>query len=62
MPNLTRRGFAVSLAGALAARGQATDSPAAFGLTEASARIRSRAVTPTQFTEACLVSKSTIPS
>ena len=54
MPHITRRGFAVSLAGALAARGQASDSLTALSLSEASARIRSRAVTPTQLTEACL--------
>ena len=54
MPHITRRGFAVSLAGALAARGQASDSLTGLSLTEASARIRSRAVTPTQLTEACL--------
>src|ERR1700691_2841103 len=54
MPPITRRGVAVSLACNLAARGQASDSLAALSLTEASARIRSRAVTPTQLTEACL--------
>src|ERR1700745_3895036 len=54
MPNCTRRGFTLSLAGALAVRGQASDELAALSLTEASSRIRARSVTPTQLTEACL--------
>src|SRR5947199_9164774 len=53
MQEMTRRGFALSIAGALAARGQGSEL-AALSLTEASARIRSRAVTPTQLVEACL--------
>jgi aspartyl-tRNA(Asn)/glutamyl-tRNA(Gln) amidotransferase subunit A len=54
MLNLTRRGFTLSLAGALAVRGQASDELASLSLTEASARIRAGSVTPTQLTEACL--------
>lgn len=54
MHSMTRREFTVSLAGALAVRGQASEDLAALSLTEASARIRARSVTPTQLTEACL--------
>ena len=54
MQDLTRRNFTISVIGALAARGQASEDLAALSLAEAAARIRSRAVTPTQLTEACL--------
>jgi aspartyl-tRNA(Asn)/glutamyl-tRNA(Gln) amidotransferase subunit A len=54
MHHITRRGFTVSLAGALAARVQASEDLTALSLTEASARIRAHSVTPTQLTEACL--------
>src|SRR5947209_12393876 len=54
MHSITRRGFALSLAGACAARGQASEELATLSLTEAAARIRTRSVTPTQLTEACL--------
>src|ERR1700736_3658936 len=54
MSQITRRGFALSVAGALAARGQASEDLAGLSLTEASSRIRARSVTPTQLTEACL--------
>jgi aspartyl-tRNA(Asn)/glutamyl-tRNA(Gln) amidotransferase subunit A len=54
MYDITRRGFTLSLAGALAARGQASEDLAALSLTEAAGRIRGRSVTPTQLTEACL--------
>ena len=54
MHDITRRGFTLSLAGALAARGQALGDLATLSLTEAAARIRTRSVTPTQLTEACL--------
>src|SRR5712691_9372017 len=54
MSQITRRGFALSVASALAARGQGSEDLAALSLTEASARIRARSVTPTQLTEACL--------
>jgi aspartyl-tRNA(Asn)/glutamyl-tRNA(Gln) amidotransferase subunit A len=54
MHHVTRRGFTLSLAGALAARGQASEDLTALSLTEAAARIRTRSVTPTQLTEACL--------
>src|SRR5262249_43164948 len=51
MHQLTRRGFTVSLAGALAARGQASEELTALSLADASTRIRARSVTPTQLTE-----------
>src|SRR6266436_4578446 len=54
MSQITRRGFALSVASALVARGQGSEDLAALSLTEASARIRARSVTPTQLTEACL--------
>jgi aspartyl-tRNA(Asn)/glutamyl-tRNA(Gln) amidotransferase subunit A len=54
MHHVTRRGFTLSLAGALAVRGQASEDLTALSLTEAAARIRTRSVTPTQLTEACL--------
>src|ERR1700730_9773473 len=54
MSQITRRGFALSVASALAARGQASEDLASLSLTEASSRIRARSVTPTQLTEACL--------
>ena len=54
MHNVTRRGFTLSLTGALAARGEASEDLTALSLSEASARIRARSVTPTQLTEACL--------
>ena len=56
MYDITRRGFALSVAGALVARAQNSSSEdlTRLSLMEASARIRSRAVTPTQLVEACL--------
>ncbi|MBZ5604720.1 MAG: amidase, partial [Acidobacteriia bacterium] len=56
---LTRRGFAkrsfaLTVAGALAARGQVSEDLSTLSLAEASARIRSRSVTPTQLVQACL--------
>src|SRR5258708_7351842 len=54
MQPTTRRGFAISLAAACAARGQASEDLASLSLAEAAARIRARSVTPTQLTEACL--------
>jgi len=54
MPGTTRREFTLSVAAALWARAQASEDLAALSLAEASSRIRSRAVTPTQLTEACL--------
>ena len=54
---MTRRGFALSMAGACAAAYSQTPVDAALaGLTlaEASSRIRSRQVTPTQLVQACL--------
>ncbi|SPE35508.1 Glutamyl-tRNA(Gln) amidotransferase subunit A [Candidatus Sulfopaludibacter sp. SbA6] len=54
MLGTTRRGFALSLAGALAARSQSSEDLAALNLAEAAARIRARTVTPTELTRACL--------
>src|ERR1700682_5207586 len=54
MHDITRRSFACTVLGALAARGQASEDLSALTLAGASAGIRSRAVTPTQLTEACL--------
>jgi len=54
MPGITRRGFTLSLAGALAARSQSSEDLAALSLAEAAARIRARTVTPTALTQACL--------
>ncbi len=63
MPTLTRREFGVLTIGAAASRFQrveAAQAPVAvtdltsLSLTEASARIRSRATTPTQLVQACL--------
>src|SRR5271154_4687035 len=55
MLDLTRRGFALSvIGGAIAARAaEPSGDLASLTLAEASARIRSRSVTPTQLTEAC---------
>jgi aspartyl-tRNA(Asn)/glutamyl-tRNA(Gln) amidotransferase subunit A len=54
MQHMTRRGFTLTLAGAVAARAQSTGDLTELTLAEASARIRARSVTPTQLTEACL--------
>jgi hypothetical protein len=54
MHDITRRGFTLSLAGALALRGQKSEDLGTLSLAEASARIRERTATPTQLTEACL--------
>jgi aspartyl-tRNA(Asn)/glutamyl-tRNA(Gln) amidotransferase subunit A len=54
MPALTRRGFTLTAIGALAARGQVSEDLSTLSLAEASARIRSRSVSPVQLTEACL--------
>src|SRR5207247_1261702 len=54
MPEITRRGFTVSLIGAAAARGQASEDLAALSLTAAASRIRAGTVTSTQLTQACL--------
>src|SRR5689334_2843257 len=54
MLEATRRGFTVSMLGALAARGQESENLAGITLSEASARIRAGRVTSTQLTEACL--------
>jgi len=58
MPALTRRDFAFTAIGttigALAARGQGSEDLSTLSLAEASARIRSRSVSPVQLTEACL--------
>ncbi|MGH9718632.1 MAG: amidase [Bryobacteraceae bacterium] len=54
MQQITRRTFALSAVSALAARGQDLRELAGLSLAEASARIRSKAVTPTQLVQACL--------
>src|SRR5216684_2338442 len=54
MPDLTRRGFSLTVVGALAARGQVSEDLSTLSLVEASARIRARSVSPVQLTEACL--------
>ena len=54
MQPTTRRGFTLTLAGAIAARAQSSGDLTDLTLAEASARIRARSVTPTQLTEACL--------
>src|SRR5579862_2163016 len=54
MHALTRRGFSLSLIGAAAAWADSSEDLSRLSLAEASARIRARAVTPTQLTEACL--------
>jgi aspartyl-tRNA(Asn)/glutamyl-tRNA(Gln) amidotransferase subunit A len=55
MHQITRRGFTLSLAGAAAGRGwAASEDLAGLSLAEAAGRIRTRSVTPTQLTEACL--------
>ncbi len=54
MPEITRRGFALTVAGALAVRGQTSEDLAAMSLAEAAARIRARTLSPVQLTEACL--------
>jgi len=54
MPDITRRGFTLSVLGALAARAQSEENLAALSLAEASARIRANRVTSVQLTEACL--------
>src|SRR5271168_2029233 len=54
MTDLTRRGFAVSMLGALSLRGQSSNDLTELSLAEASGRIRARSVTPRQLVEACL--------
>src|ERR1700756_2781255 len=54
MAELTRRNFALTLAGAFAAAAQNSEDLAALSLAEASVRIRARTVTSTALTEACL--------
>lgn len=56
---LTRRQFAITAAGALAASAQSSDDLAYLSLAEAAARIRSRSVTSSQLVEACLARIST---
>src|SRR5580704_6139995 len=54
MMDMTRRGFAASMLGALAMRGGGSSDLTDLSLAEASARIRARSVTPQQLVEACL--------
>src|SRR6202140_5034018 len=51
---ITRRGFTLSVIGAVAAMADASEDLSRLSLAEASARIRARTLTPTQLTEACL--------
>src|SRR5690349_3727234 len=54
MASVSRREFALSAACVLIARGQSSGDPARLSLAEASAKIRSKALTSTRLTEACL--------
>jgi aspartyl-tRNA(Asn)/glutamyl-tRNA(Gln) amidotransferase subunit A len=54
MTGITRRTFAVSVAGAIAARAQAPEDLTALTLSEASSRIHAGTVTAVQLAEACL--------
>lgn len=54
MQELSRRGFTLSVLGALAVRGQDQEDLSHLTLAEASARIRAGNVTPTQLVDACL--------
>jgi aspartyl-tRNA(Asn)/glutamyl-tRNA(Gln) amidotransferase subunit A len=54
MHDISRRGFTLSVLGALAARGQSQDNLSELTLAEASARLRAGSVTSTQLVEACL--------
>ena len=54
MHDLTRRGFTLSVIGAVAALADSSEDLSRLSLSEASARIRDRSITPTQLTEACL--------
>jgi aspartyl-tRNA(Asn)/glutamyl-tRNA(Gln) amidotransferase subunit A len=54
MPQLTRRGFALTVAGALASGATPSEDLAGITLAEASRRIRARGVSATELTEACL--------
>ena len=51
---ITRRGFTLSVMGAVAAFADSSEDLSQLTLAEASARIRARTLTPTQLTEACL--------
>src|SRR5580704_4960082 len=51
---ITRRGFTLSVMGAVAALADSSEDLSRLSLAEASARIRARTLTPTQLTEACL--------
>src|SRR5215831_18115204 len=54
MPDITRRGFTLSMLGALATRAQEPENLAGLSLAEASVRVRAGRVTSAQLTEACL--------
>jgi aspartyl-tRNA(Asn)/glutamyl-tRNA(Gln) amidotransferase subunit A len=54
MHDISRRGFTLSVLGALAARGQSQDNLSGLSLAEASARLRAGSVTSTQLVEASL--------
>jgi aspartyl-tRNA(Asn)/glutamyl-tRNA(Gln) amidotransferase subunit A len=54
MPDITRRGFTLSMLGALATRAQEPENLAGLSLAEVSARVRAGRITSAQLTEACL--------
>ena len=54
MTEISRRGFTLSVLGALAARGQSKEDLSDLTMAGASARIRSGSITPAQLVEACL--------
>ena len=54
MHDISRRGFTLTVLGALAARGQSSENLSELSLAEASARLRAGSVTSTQLVEACL--------
>src|SRR5271156_2832200 len=54
MHDISRRGFTLTVLGALAARGQSSENLSQLSLAEASARLRAGSVTSTQLVEASL--------
>jgi aspartyl-tRNA(Asn)/glutamyl-tRNA(Gln) amidotransferase subunit A len=51
---ITRRGFTISMIGALALRGEGSEDLTELTLAEASSRIHARSVSPVQLTQGCL--------
>jgi aspartyl-tRNA(Asn)/glutamyl-tRNA(Gln) amidotransferase subunit A len=54
MPDMTRRGFGLAMAGAAMLFAEGSEDLADLSLAEAAARIRARTVTPTQLVQGCL--------